>query len=91
MYPLDLMQQVINFLQKDHLIFLFGAGVKEKQRLEVWEKAYKNVYSTAGKINLKDQLNLMSYLDSCGYCNLRGGYVHLRMVYHQIILLVSCV
>ena len=63
MYPLDLMQQVINFLQKDHLIFLFGAGVKEKQRLEVWEKAYKNVYSTAGKINLKDQLNLMSYLD----------------------------
>ena len=63
MYPLDLMQQVINFLQKDHLIFLFGAGETEKHRLEVWENAYKNVYSTPGKINLKDQLNLMAYLD----------------------------
>ena len=63
MYPLDLMQQVINFLQKDHLIFLFGDGLKEKQRLEVWEKAYKNVFSTPGKINFEDQLNLIAYLD----------------------------
>ena len=63
MYPLDLMQKVINFLQKDHLIFLFGAGDREKRRLEVWEKAYKNVYSTPKKINFKDQLNLMAYLD----------------------------
>ena len=57
------MQKVINFLQKDHLIFLFGAGDREKRRLEVWEKAYKNVYSTPRKINFKDQLNLMAYLD----------------------------
>lgn len=63
MYPLDLMQQVINYLQIDHQIFLFGAGDKEKQRLELWEKAYRNVYSTAGKTNLKEQLDLMSHLD----------------------------
>ena len=44
MYPLDLMQQIINFLQKDHQVFLFGAGQKEKERLEVWEKAYDNVF-----------------------------------------------
>jgi len=62
-YPLDLMQQVIHFLQQDHQIFLFGAGQEEKQRLEVWEKAYANVYSTVEKINLKEQLNLMPYLD----------------------------
>ena len=63
MYPLDLMQKLINFLQKDHQIFLFGAGHKEKERLEVWQEAYKNVYSTVGKINLKKQLDLMAYLD----------------------------
>lgn len=63
MYPLDLMQQLINYLQKDHQIFLFGAGEKEKERLEVWEKAYINVYSTVGKINLRKQLDLMAYLD----------------------------
>jgi ADP-heptose:LPS heptosyltransferase len=63
MYPLDLMQQLINYLQKDHQIFLYGAGEKEKERLEVWEKAYTNVYSIAGKINLRKQLDLMAYLD----------------------------
>lgn len=63
MYPLDLMQQVINYLQKDHQIFLFGAGEKEKKRLEVWEKAYTNVYSVVGKIKLREQLHLMAYLD----------------------------
>ena len=62
-YPLDLMQQVINFLQKDHQIFLFGAGEKEKERLDVWEKAYANVYNIVGKIGLKEQLDLMAHLD----------------------------
>ena len=62
-YPLDLMQHVINFLQKDHQIFLFGAGKKEQEQLEVWENAYKNVCNTAEKIKLKEQLDLMPYLD----------------------------
>ena len=39
-YPLDLMQQVIAYLQKDYQIFLFGAGQNEIKKLEVWEKAY---------------------------------------------------
>ncbi len=63
MYPLDLMQQVINFLQKEHQIFLFGAGEKEKELLEVWEKAFTNVFSTVGKINLREQIDLMAHLD----------------------------
>ena len=36
---------------------------KRKKRLEVWEKAYNNVYSTVGKISLGEQLDLMPYLD----------------------------
>lgn len=63
MYPLDLMQQVINFLQKDHQIFLFGAGEKEKERLQIWEKAYENVFSTVGKMSLKEEIDLMAHLD----------------------------
>lgn len=63
MYPFDLMQQLIHYLQKDHQIFLFGAGEKEKKRLEVWENAYTNVYSTVGKISFREQLDLMPYLD----------------------------
>tara|TARA_A200000113_G_scaffold211275_1_gene211852 strand:- start:349 stop:1386 length:1038 start_codon:yes stop_codon:yes gene_type:complete len=62
-YPPDLMQQVIAFLQKDYQIFLFGAGNDEIKILSVWEKAYNNVVNTAGKISLRNQLDLMPYLD----------------------------
>ena len=62
-YPLDLMQQVIAYLQKDYQIFLFGAGQKEIRKLEVWEKAYTNVLNTAGNTSLRDQIQIMPYLD----------------------------
>ena len=62
-YPLDLMQQVIAYLQKDYQIFLFGAGQKEIKKLEVWEKAYTNVVNTAGNSSLRDQIQIMPYLD----------------------------
>ena len=62
-YPLDLMQQVIAYLQKDYQIFLFGAGQNEIKKLEVWEKAYNNVFNLAGNTSLRDQIQLMPYLD----------------------------
>ena len=62
-YPLDLMQQVIAYLQKDYQIFLFGAGQNEIKKLEVWEKAYTNVVNTSGNTSLLDQIQLMPYLD----------------------------
>ena len=62
-YPLDLMQQVIAYLQKDYQIFLFGAGQNEIKKLEVWEKAYTNVFNTSGNTSLRDQIQLMPYLD----------------------------
>ena len=57
------MQQVIAYLQKDYQIFLFGAGQKEIKKLEVWEKAYTNVFNTAGNTSLRDQIQIMPYLD----------------------------
>ena len=79
MYPLDLMQQIINFLQKDHQLFLFGAGQKEKERLEVWEKAYDNVFSNVGKIDLKEQLDLMTYLDLMISMDSANGHIAANM------------
>ena len=63
MYPLDQMQQVIASLEKEFQIFLFGAGAVEKERLEVWERSYENVYSTVGRVSFEDQLDLMPHLD----------------------------
>lgn len=62
-YPLDLMQQVVAYLQRDHQVFLFGAGDGEAKQLEVWEKAYPKAYSVAGKHSLADELALISHLD----------------------------
>lgn len=62
-YPLDLMQQVVAYLQRDHQVFLFGAGNKEKEQLAVWENAYPKVYSMAGKHPLADELALIAQLD----------------------------
>jgi ADP-heptose:LPS heptosyltransferase len=57
------MQEVVSFLQKGHQIFLFGQGEKEKEKFNIWEKAYPNVYSTEMLISLEEQLDLMSNLD----------------------------
>jgi ADP-heptose:LPS heptosyltransferase len=57
------MQQVIAYLQKDYQIFLFGAGQNEIKKLEVWKKAYNNVLNLAGNTSLRDQIQLMPYLD----------------------------
>lgn len=62
-YPLDLMQQVVAYLQRDHQVFLFGAGNEEKEQLAVWENAYSKVYSMAEKHSLADELALIAQLD----------------------------
>lgn len=62
-YPLDLMQQVVAYLQRDHQVFLFGAGNQEKKQLEIWEKAYPKAYCVAGKHSLAHELALIAHLD----------------------------
>ncbi len=62
-YPLDLTQKVISFLQIENQVFLFGADGDEANQLEVWERAYSNVYSLAGKFSLSDEIKIISNLD----------------------------
>ncbi|MFK7832113.1 MAG: glycosyltransferase family 9 protein [Winogradskyella sp.] len=63
MYPLDQMEEVISRLSKDYNVVLFGGGTKEIPVLNQFEAKYKNVKSVAGKLNLEDELVLISNLD----------------------------
>ena len=62
-YPLDLMQKVVGYLQKQHTVFLFGHGSKEAAQIHVWAKAYPQVIPHALEMSFSDQLNLIANLD----------------------------
>lgn len=63
MYPLDLMQQVINELSKEYSIVLFGGGDNEIQYLNAIEKENENLISIAGKVSFEEQIDIVSNLD----------------------------
>lgn len=64
-YPLDLMQKVIDDLaeNKNFKIFLFGGGNKEIELLNQFSKNKENVINLAGKIPFQHELHLISNLD----------------------------
>ena len=64
-YPLDLMQEVIDTLALDatNTIFLFGGGKKEIEILDSLSAHKKNVINMAGKIRFQQELQLISNLD----------------------------
>ncbi|MFV7236235.1 glycosyltransferase family 9 protein [Flavobacterium sp. ZB4R12] len=64
-YPLDLMQEVINQLAKnaDYKILLFGGGKKEIEILNSLSSNKENIINMAGKIKFKQELQLISNLD----------------------------
>ncbi len=64
MYPLDLMEQVIKKISETKQIFLFGGGKKEVDQLNKIADKYKNVQNVAGKLTLKEELVLISHLDT---------------------------
>lgn len=64
-YPHDLMQKVIDelALNNNNKIFLFGGGKKEIEILNQFSENKNNVVVVAGKINLQQELQLISNLD----------------------------
>lgn len=60
-YPLDLMQKAIGYLQKQHHVFLFGHGSAEESQMEVWTRAYPNVHRM--KMSFSDELDFIANLD----------------------------
>ncbi len=64
-YPLDLMQKVIDNLAKNqtYKIFLFGGGKKEIVQLNALAEAKDNVMVAAGKLSFTQELQLISNLN----------------------------
>ena len=63
MYPLDLMETVIESLSKSFKVFLFGGGDREIKVLDQYEQRFKNVVNLAGKLTLEEELDVISNLD----------------------------
>lgn len=81
MYPLQLMEKVIKQLNDTdkYKILLFGGGAKEVGVLERLSKSHKNALCMAGKLNLSEELELISNLDVM--LSMDSGNAHLAANY----------
>jgi len=62
-YPLEKMAEILDYLSsKGFNLFLFG-GSHEKMQLQEWESKFPHCISVAGKLSLKDELQLISKLN----------------------------
>jgi len=80
-YPLDLMQEVIDKLaeNKNHKILLFGGGKKEIEILNSLSKDKKNVVVVAGQLNFQQELQLISNLDMM--LSMDSGNAHIAAMF----------
>ena len=63
MYPLDLMQRIVSYLQDKHNIFLFGHGKFEMDTINRWSSVFNNVYSCESLHGFEHEISLISNLD----------------------------
>nr|WP_262917829.1 glycosyltransferase family 9 protein [Muricauda sp. F6463D] len=65
MYPLESTEEIIKTLNhtEKYKILLFGGGAKEVEVLEKLADTYENALCMAGKLNLSEELQLISNLD----------------------------
>ena len=64
-YPLDLMQKVVDSLAENtqYKIFLFGGGKEETEKLNTLAKQRENIVVVAGKLKFNQELQLISNLN----------------------------
>lgn len=64
-YPLDLMQKVVDDLVENgnYKLFLFGGGKEETEKLNTLAKQRENIVVVAGKLEFSQELQLISNLD----------------------------
>ena len=81
MYPMDLMQKVIEELGNTdkYKILLFGGGEAEKNKLEHISHAFTNTLNFAGKLTLEEELIIISNLDIM--LSMDSGNAHLAANY----------
>ena len=81
MYPLDLMEELLQKLQKELKlkILLFGGGKAEKEVLEHWEQTFPDTLCVAGKMSFEEELGVISNLDAM--LSMDSGNAHLAALY----------
>lgn len=81
MYPLDLMEKVVEGLQQTNAyhIYLFGGGDKEGKILAQWQKQFVSVTSVVGSLSFKEELSLIAQLDVM--LSMDSGNGHLAAMY----------
>jgi ADP-heptose:LPS heptosyltransferase len=81
MYPLYLMQKVVQELDNTnkYKIFLFGGGAKEKELLALWKNECQECINIVGKLSLDEELALISNLDLM--LSMDSGNAHLAAMY----------
>lgn len=64
-YPLEQMERVVAHFAADSrvTVFLFGGGEKERAVFDSWTARYPSVRSMAGRLDIRQEQNLMSHLD----------------------------
>jgi ADP-heptose:LPS heptosyltransferase len=63
-YPLEKMAEILDYLSiKGFYLFLFGGGNNEKLQLQEWESKFPHCISVAGKLTLKEELQLIGKLN----------------------------
>jgi ADP-heptose:LPS heptosyltransferase len=62
-YPQELMEKLLEMLNENYEIYLFGGGKDEKELCENWQEKYYNVHSLVGKKTLVEELEFISDLD----------------------------
>ncbi len=80
-YPIDLMQEVINklVLNPENKILLFGGGKKEIEILNSFSENKENVINCAGKISFVQELKLISNLDMM--LSMDSGNAHIAAMF----------
>ena len=63
-YPLEKMERIVASLAAlGHQVIIFGGGPQEEAIAAKWQKDYSGVQSAINKINLQQELDLISHLD----------------------------
>ena len=75
MYPLDLMQKIVGFLDQKHTVFLFGFGKFEMGIIEKWSQAFKNVYSCSSFGGFENEIAIISNLDLMVSMDSANGHI----------------
>ncbi|MFV0420427.1 MAG: glycosyltransferase family 9 protein [Dysgonomonas sp.] len=64
-YPIEKMERIVESLSKEEgiTVFLLGSGKEEQKVLSAWADKYPGVINPSGKLNLENEMLLISYMD----------------------------